>query len=218
MSIRVEVWGDYACFTRPEMKAERVSYDMMTPSAARGLLEAIYWHPGLRWEIDRIHVLSPIRFTSIRRNEVKSVVQKQSALSVMNGAKKELYISTSQDIQQRAALVLQDVHYVIEAHFSMTDKASQGDNAGKFQDIMKRRLEKGQCYHQPYLGTREFPARFRRYEPAHVPVEPTLLGERDLGYMLYDMDYSNPDDIQPMFFRAVLRDGILDLRDCEVKK
>lgn len=218
MSIRVEVWGEYACFTRPEMKAERVSYDMMTPSAARGILEAVYWHPGLVWRIDRIHVLSPIRFTNIRRNEVKSVVQKQNVLSVMNGAQKDLYISTAQDIQQRAAMVLRDVHYVIEAHFDLTDQATPGDNAGKFQDIMKRRLEKGQCYHQPYLGTREFPAKFRRYEPASVPTECSLLGERDLGYMLYDMDYSDPGNIQPMFFRAVLKNGVLDLRDCEVRR
>ena len=218
MSIRVEVWGEYACFTRPEMKAERLSYDMMTPSAARGILEAVYWHPGLVWRIDRIHVLSPIRFTNIRRNEVKSVVQKQNVLSVMNGAQKDLYISTAQDIQQRAAMVLRDVHYVIEAHFDLTDQATPGDNAGKFQDIMKRRLEKGQCYHQPYLGTREFPAKFRRYEPASVPTECSLLGERDLGYMLYDMDYSDPGNIQPMFFRAVLKNGVLDLRDCEVRR
>lgn len=218
MSIRVEVWGEYACFTRPEMKAERVSYDMMTPSAARGILEAVYWHPGLVWRIDRIHVLSPIRFTNIRRNEVKSVVQKQNVLSVMNGAQKDLYIATAQDIQQRAAMVLRDVHYVIEAHFELTDQATPGDNAGKFQDIMKRRLEKGQCYHQPYLGTREFPAKFRRYEPASVPTECSLWGERDLGYMLYDMDYSDPGNIQPMFFRAVLKNGVLDLRDCEVKR
>lgn len=218
MSIRVEVWGEYACFTRPEMKAERVSYDMMTPSAARGILEAVYWHPGMRWIIDKIHVLSPIRFTNIRRNEVKSVVQKQSALSVINGAKKELYISTAQDIQQRAALILQDVHYVIEAHFELTENAAAGDNAGKFQDIIKRRLERGQCYHQPYFGTREFPVKFRRYEPASIPVERSLIGERDLGYMLYDMDYSDADNIQPMFFRAILRDGVLDLLDCEVKR
>lgn len=218
MSIRVEVWGEYACFTRPEMKAERVSYDVMTPSAARGLLEAIYWHPGLMWHIDKIHVLSPIRFTNIRRNEVKSVVKGQNVMTVMNGGQKDLYICTSEDIQQRAALVLQDVHYVIEAHFTLTDKAAPGDNAGKFQDIMKRRLERGQCYYQPYLGTREFPARFHRYEPATIPVEPSLLGEKDLGYMLYDMDYSDHENIQPMFFRAKLRDGVLDLTDCEVKR
>ena len=200
MSIRMEVWGENACFTRPEMKTERVTYDVMTPSAARGILEAVYWHPGMRWHIDKIHVLSPIRFVNLRRNEVKSKVQSQNALTVMNGGRKELYLSTSEDIQQRASVILQDVHYIIEAHFTLTERAAPGDNAGKFQSIIKRRLEKGQCYHQPYFGTREFPARFR------------------LGYMLYDMDYSDPGNIVPMFFRAVLRDGTLDLTDCEVKK
>lgn len=218
MSIRMEIWGEYACFTRPEMKAERVSYDVMTPSAARGILESIYWHPGMRWHIDRIHVLSPIRFTNIRRNEVKSKISASNVLNVMNGGRKNLYISTSDDIQQRAAMVLRDVHYVIEAHFTITENAAPGDNAGKFQSIIRRRLEKGQCYSQPYLGTREFPARFRLYEPKAIPVEPSLVGEKDLGYMLYDMDYADPENIIPMFFRAVLRNGTLDLTDCEVKK
>ena len=218
MSIRMEVWGENACFTRPEMKAERVSYDVMTPSAARGILESVYWHPGMRWHIDKIHVLSPIRFTNVRRNEVKSKISANNVLAVMNGGSKDLYISTSEDIQQRAAMVLRDVHYIIEAHFTITENAAQGDNAAKFQSIVKRRLDKGQCYSQPYLGTREFPARFRLYEPAAVPVEPSLIGERDLGYMLYDMDYSDPGNITPMFFRAVLRNGTLDLTDCEVKK
>ena len=218
MGIRVEVWGEYACFTRPEMKAERVSYDVMTPSAARGILEAVYWHPGMRWHIDKIHVLSPIRFTNIRRNEVKSKLKGSNALAVINGADKPLYISTSEDIQQRAAMVLQDVHYIIEAHFTITEKAAEGDNAGKFQSIIKRRLEKGQCYAQPYFGTREFPVKFRLYEPSSVPMEKSLEGEKDLGYMLYDMDYSDPKNITPMFFRAVLKDGTLDLTDCEVKR
>ena len=149
---------------------------------------------------------------------MKSKIQAASVLSEINGGKKELYISTSEDIQQRAAMILSDVHYIVEAHFTMTEKAASGDNAGKFQSIIKRRLEKGQCYSQPYLGTREFPARFRLYEPASIPVEPSLMGEKDLGYMLYDMDYSDPANITPMFFRAILRDGTLDLTDCEVKR
>ena len=120
MPIQVEVWGDYACFTRPEMKTERVSYDVMTPSAARGLLESIYWHPGLRWVIDRIHVCSPIRFTNIRRNEVKDVISANKVKAVMNGGTGELYLAASESIQQRAAMVLRDVHYVIDAHFEMT--------------------------------------------------------------------------------------------------
>ena len=126
MSIRLEVWGDYALFTRPEMKVERVSYDVMTPSAARGLIEAIYWHPGIHWSIDRIHVCAPIRFTNLRRNEVKSTISARTARAVMERGKGALYLSTSDDIQQRAALLLRDVRYVIEAHFEMTEQAAPG--------------------------------------------------------------------------------------------
>lgn len=215
MSVRVEVWGDYACFSRPEMKVERVSYDVMTPSAARGLLEAIYWHPGLRWTVDKIHVLAPIRFANIRRNEVKSKISARNVSAVMKGGTEPLYISTTDDIQQRAAMVLQNVRYVIDAHFDMTDSASEGDNEGKFSDIMRRRLEKGQCYHQPCFGCREFPAHFRRWE-GEAPVTAYPDEDKDLGFMLYDLDYSDSQNIAPMFFRAQLKKGVLDLRDCEV--
>ena len=210
MSIKLEVWGDYALFTRPEMKVERVSYDVMTPSAARGLIEAIYWHPGMRWRIDRIHVCAPIRFTNLRRNEVKSTVSATTARTVMERGTGELYLSTSQEIQQRAALLLRDVRYVVEAHFEMTEKAAPGDNPGKFQDIMKRRIQKGQFYHQPCFGCREFPAQFRLCEEI-PPCPDELKGERDLGWMLYDMDYTNPENITPLFFRGVLRNGVLDV-------
>ena len=185
MSIRIEVWGNYACFSRPEMKTERVSYDVMTPSAARGLVEAIYWHPGLRYHIDKIYLLAPIRFTNIRRNEVKSTLLASAALSAAKGGRlPALY--TSQDIQQRAALVLQDVHYVIECHFDLTERAAPGDNAGKFQDILRRRLTRGQCYHTPYFGCREFPASFREWPGGTVPTVPLT---QDLGWTLYDLDY-----------------------------
>ena len=212
MPIQVEVWGDYACFTRPEMKTERVSYDVMTPSAARGLLESIYWHPGLRWVIECIHVCSPIRFTNIRRNEVKDVISARAVKSVMEKGKgiDELYLATTESIQQRAAMVLKDVHYVIDAHFDMTDKAAPGDNPGKFQDIIKRRLERGQCYSMPYFGTREFTAHFARCTEL-PPCPEELLGERDLGWMLWDMDYTDPQDIKPKFFRAKLVDGAMDV-------
>ena len=212
MPIQVEVWGDYACFTRPEMKTERVSYDVMTPSAARGLLESIYWHPGLRWVIECIHVCSPIRFTNIRRNEVKDVISARAVKSVMEKGKgiDELYLATTESIQQRAAMVLKDVHYVIDAHFDMTDKAAPGDNPGKFQDIIKRRLERGQCYSMPYFGTREFAAHFARCTEL-PPCPEELLGERDLGWMLWDMDYTAPQDIKPKFFRAKLVDGAMDV-------
>ena len=210
MSIRLEVWGDYALFTRPEMKVERVSYDVMTPSAARGLLEAIYWHPGLKWRIDRIRVCAPIRFTNLRRNEVKSTVSARSARTVMERGSGELYLSTPDNIQQRAALLLRDVRYVIEAHFDMTDQAAPGDNPGKFQDIVKRRIKRGQFYHQPCFGCREFPAHFCLCEEL-PPCPEELHGERDLGWMLYDMDYSDPEHISPRFFRGILRDGILEV-------
>lgn len=208
MAIQVEVWGDYALFTRPEMKTERVSYDIMTPSAARGLLESIYWHPGLKWRIDRIHVCSPIRFTNIRRNEVKDTISARKIKTVMEKGQGELYLATPESIQQRAAMVLRDVHYVIDAHFDLTENAVPGDNAGKFQDIIKRRLERGQCYSTPYFGTREFPARFRRCTVL-PPCPDELKGVRDLGWMLLDMDYTDPQNITPRFFRASLTDGVL---------
>ena len=210
MSVAIEVWGDYACFSRPEMKVERVSYDVITPSAARGLVEAIYWHPGMRWVIDRIYVCSPIRFTNIRRNEVKDTINARKVKTVMERGTGELYLATPECIQQRAAMVLRNVRYVIEAHFAMTEKAAPGDNPGKFQDIMKRRLERGQFYHQPCFGVREFPAHFRacRENPS-CPEE--LKGEKDLGWMLLDLNFSNPESIEPQFFRAVLRDGVLEV-------
>ena len=210
MPIRLEVWGDYACFTRPEMKTERVSYDVMTPSAARGLLESIFWHPGLRYVIDRIHVCASIRTMNLRRNEVKSTINARSARTVMERGKGELYLSASEDIQQRASLLLRDVRYVIEAHFDMTDHAAPEDNPGKFQDILKRRISRGQFYHQPSLGCREFPAQFKLCEVL-PPCPEELKGERDLGYMLWDMDYSDPENIAPLFFQAKLVDGVLNV-------
>ena len=209
MPISVEVWGDYACFSRPEMKVERVSYDVMTPSAARGLLEAIYWHPGMKWVVDRIHVCAPIRFTNIRRNEVKDTASARKAQTVMEKGG-ELYLAAPESIQQRAAMVLRDVRYVIDAHFEMTARATPADNPGKFQDIMCRRLEKGQFYHQPCFGVREFPAHFKPC--TQLPSCPEeLKGEKDLGWMLLDLNYSDPENITPHFFRAVLRDGVLDV-------
>lgn len=210
MSVTIEVWGDYACFSRPEMKVERVSYDVITPSAARGLLEAIYWHPGMQWIIDRIRVCAPIRFTNIRRNEVKDTISARKVSTIMEKGVGELYLATPESIQQRAAMVLRDVRYVIEAHFEMTEKAAPSDSPGKFQDIMKRRLAKGQFYHQPCFGVREFPAHFAVCDGL-PPCPEELRGEKDLGWMLLDMDYSDPENISPVFFRAVLRDGVLEV-------
>lgn len=186
----------------------------MTPSAARGILEAIYWHPGMKWVIDQIYVGKPIRFTSVRRNEVKSKASGTGALSAINGAVKPLYICTKEDIVQRASVLLRDVEYVIEAHFDMTKQANESDNPGKFKDIIMR-LRRGECYHMPYFGCREFPANFALCEEDEVlTAYPSEV--KDLGYMLYDFDYTNPKEIEPTFFRAVLKDGILDVRDCEV--
>ena len=214
--VKVKVWGDYALFTRPEMKVERCSYDVMTPSAARGILEAIYWHPGMRWVIDRIYVNKPIQFTSIRRNEVKSKISVNNVLPVYNGSQKNLSISSKAEIVQRASLLLRDVEYVIEAHFETTEKANSSDNPGKFKDIVMRRLKKGECFHTPYFGCREFPARFCLYEDAEVSTAYEGESQRDLGFMLYDLDYSDPENIQPMFFRALMKKGVIDLQNCEV--
>ena len=214
MSVLMEVWGLTACFTRPEMKTERVSYDVPTPSAARGMIESIYYHPGLKWTIDRIWVLNQIQFMNLRRNEVSSKISASNVMQEANGGKRSCIVTT-QDIQQRATMMLKDVRYVIEAHFDMTDKANASDNPGKFQDIVKRRLRKGACYAAPYLGTRECTAHFRLWEGGAIEgIDET----RDLGYMLYDMDYSDPEHIQPMFFRAKMEHGCIDLRGCEVIK
>ena len=210
MSVRLEVWGDYALFTRPEMKTERVSYDVMTPSAARGILEAIFWHPGMRYHIDRIYVRSPIQFANIRRNERKSVINARSVKNVMEKGKGELWTASSEEIQQRASMILKNVHYVIEAHFEMTDRALLSDNSGKFQDILKRRIAKGQFYHQPYFGCREFPVNFRLCEKM-LPCPEPLKGIVDLGYLLYDMDYSDSRNIRPLFFRAVMKNGMIEI-------
>lgn len=211
--IQLEVWGDYALFSRPELKVERMSYDVPTPSAARGLVEAIYYHPGLCWHIDRIHVLEPIRFVSIRRNEVDGKLPATAARAAAQGSGALPYLVSSQSIVQRASLVLQKVHYVIEAHFTMTGRAAPGDNPGKFQDIVTRRMERGQCFHTPYFGCREFPARFRRWPGGPIPA---IEESRDLGLMLYDFDYSDPQNITPTYFRARLEHGVVHTADCEV--
>jgi CRISPR-associated protein Cas5d len=204
--VKLRVWGDYACFTRPEMKAERVSYDVMTPSAARGILEAIHWKPALVWRIDRLHVMKPIRFDSIRRNEVENKIPVGNIKKAMNGTVIDLHQYAADERQQRAALVLRDVEYVIEAHFEMTDKAGDGDNPGKHCDIFKRRARGGQCHMQPYMGCREFPANFELLESV-IPESP-LKGEVDLGWMLWDIDFAS--NMQPVFFRPVMKDGIID--------
>jgi CRISPR-associated protein Cas5d len=202
--VRLKVWGDWACFTRPEMKAERMSYDVMTPSAARGVLEAIYWKPEIRWQIDRIHVLKAIKFTTIRRNEVGSKVPEREALQVMRSGTGTLGLVADNDRQQRAATLLRDVAYVIEAHF---DVIAGDDPPAKHVAMVERRVRHGQCFHRPYLGCREFPAHFE-WLNGDLP-RSELAGERDLGFILHDIDFA--DRMTPRFFQARMRNGVIDV-------
>ncbi len=215
--ITIRIQGRYALFTRPEMKVERVSYDVITPSAARGIIEAVYWKPAIRWVIDKIHVLSEIQFTNIRRNEVSEKASVSNALQVMKGKNKPLYIAATEARQQRAAMVLKDVDYVIEAHFDLINPGGNKDadsaEAKKHYNMVLRRLRNGQHFHQPCLGTREFPAKVTLIENERDLPKSPLEGERDFGWMLYDLDFSNPRDIQPMFYHAVMQDGVIDVRE-----
>jgi CRISPR-associated protein Cas5d len=208
--ITIRVRGDYALFTRPEMKVERVSYDVITPSAARGLIEAIYWKPAIRWVIDKIHVLNEIEFTNIRRNEVSEKISTREAERRMNGATTPFYLDTTENRQQRAALVLKNVDYVIQAHFELTGEAGSGDTVEKHYNIALRRLRKGQHYHAPYLGVREFGAQVELIEDEPIPTS-ALQGEKSLGWMLYDLDFQDQNDIQPHFFQAKMTEGVIDL-------
>ncbi|MCC8552404.1 type I-C CRISPR-associated protein Cas5c [Xanthomonas hortorum] len=210
--VRLHIWGERALFTRPEMKVERVSYDIITPSAARGILEAIHWKPAIRWVVDGIQVLRPIRFESIRRNEVGGKLSAASVSKAIKAGRTETLVSyIEEDRQQRAATLLRDVGYVIAAHFELTDKAGPDDNVGKHLDIFNRRARRGQCFQAPCLGTREFPASFALIEDdaAMPPADPTLAGERDLGWMLHDIDFA--DGMTPHFFRARMRDGQVEV-------
>lgn len=210
--VKLLAWGDRACFTRPEMKVERVSYDVITPSAARGILEAIHWKPAIRWVVDRIHVLKPVRFESIRRNEVASKIPTGNVKSAMKAkSTSDLSNIVEEDRQQRAATILRDVAYVIEAHFEITCQAERGDTEGKHLDIFNRRARKGQYFHAPCLGNREFPAFFRLIEDGEptLAIDESLMGEKDLGFMLYDFDFQN--GMAPHFFRPVMRDGVIDV-------
>lgn len=216
---RLKVWADNACFTRPEMKVERVSYDVMTPSAARGVLEAILWKPAIRWIVDRIDVLKPIRWESVRRNEVGAVMSPRTS---------GIFIEDQR--QQRAGLFLREVAYTIHARFEMTEKAGPDDSVAKFQEIFLRRAEKGQCFHRPYLGCREFAAEFsliRLDAPLPEPISET----RDLGWMLYDIAHdekadqnhvhSCTDACRPSFFRAKMEHGVIQVpwqESMEVRK
>ncbi len=235
--IKLHISGDYACFTRPEMKVERVSYDVITPSAARGILEAIYWKQQIRWVIDRIHVLNPIRFTNIRRNEVGSKATSPTA-AAMKGepvATQGILIEASR--QQRASTILREVAYIIEAHFDILEyrfekngpELHAKDCEGKHLDMFTRRARNGQCFHQPCLGTREFPARFSLIDEGAAMPDCMLPGEqlfKELGWMLHDIAYlpatkKDKDSFltgrgkrvraEPRFFHAKLENGILNV-------
>ncbi len=204
--IALKVWGDYACFTRPEMKAERVSYDVITPSAARGILEAIYWKPEIRWVIQRLHVLKPVRFANIRRNELGNKLPAGNVKKAMRDGSFRVETFIEEDRQQRMSIVLVDVCYLIEARFEI---AGGQDNPAKHLDQFNRRARRGQCWHHPCLGCREFDAHFELVEE-HLPAS-SLTGEQDLGWMLHDIDFGN--GMQPRFFRALMQDGIIEVPD-----
>lgn len=239
--VSLRVWAPLACFTRPEMKAERVSYDVMTPSAARGVMDAIYWKPQIRWVVDHIHVLRPIRFASLRRNEVGSKVPAGSVEAAMKAGSGSLGLVVDEDRQQRAATILRDVEYIIEAHFEVLDpsesdgrKPDANPAAAKHLDQFNRRARAGQCFHRPYLGCREFACDFELVEGAGPwsPREPapvdafygTEAGTRDLGYMLHDIEFvPNPRGVviegsrgarvipEARFFRARMVRGVVDV-------
>lgn len=219
--IRLKVWGDYACFTRPEMKVERVSYDVMTPSAARGILEAIYWKPAITWEIDRIHVMKPVKFDNIRRNEVLGKISTKTINSAIQGKEVALFVdSNDRSVRdQRTSIVLRDVSYIIEAHFNMTERAGPEDSVEKHYNVAIRRMRKGQCFHHPYFGCREFPVNFEFVE-GEIPksfYHGRGEGTKDLGMMLWDIVFtkekiSKAKDVK--FFKARMVDGVIDIQKC----
>jgi CRISPR-associated protein Cas5d len=208
--IRIKVWGPRALFSRPEMKVERVSYDVITPSAARGILEAIHWKPQMMWRIERLRVLNPIRFESLRRNEVGSKIPAGKAASAMRaGSTEGLALYVDEDRQQRAATLLRDVAYIIEARVELSAKgrADPAESVQKHLEMARRRAAKGQYFHHPYLGTREFPCDFELLEGEAPEPHESLKGERDLGWMALDVDYL--PGMEATFFRAVMQDGVI---------
>lgn len=209
----LEVSGDFACFTRPEMKVERVSYDVITPSAARAVFEAILWKPALRWVPTKIEVLNPIKWVSVRRNEVGGKISVSNVKTAMNKGSGNLGLYVEEDRQQRAGLFLRDVKYRLYAHFEMLPQAGENNIPAKFLDMFERRAEKGQCINQPYLGCREFACDVRLIDdPAKEPPAP-ITETRELGWMLYDMDYANTTDPTPRFFNARMKNGAVEIPD-----
>lgn len=240
----LEVWGDYACFTRPEMKVERVSYDVMTPSAARGIFEAILWKPAIRWNVTRIEVLNPIQWISVRRNEVGKVMSRPSNAQLDGRDRLPPGFFIEDERQQRAGLFLRDVRYRIHGYFDFIPIEKRLLGEGKFSGVFadsdeenvnredetpakyaamfERRAKRGQCFHRPYLGCREFACDFVLVDPGLINKEAPPIDEtRDLGFMLYDMDFtSDKSNPRPTFFRARLNQGIIDTdyRRVEVRR
>jgi len=211
----LEVSGPFACFTRPEMKVERVSYDVITPSAARSVFEAILWKPQIRWRITRIEVLNPIRWINLRRNEVGAVISTRNVQQAMNAGNGNLGLYIEDERQQRAGLFLRDVAYRLHAELTLSPKAN--DPLVKYTEMFARRASKGQCVNQPYLGCREFAADFRLVaDPATE--RPAIDETRDLGWTLHDLDFTNPTDPQPRFFRAEMKNGVIFVPDFETGK
>ena len=213
--IKVLISGDRACFTRPEMKTERVSYDVITPSAARGILEAVYLKPAIAWKIDSIQVVNEIRFDTFRRNELASKLSYQNAKAAYS-KNVPVYVDVMADRQQRATMHLKDVAYIVTAHFEMTARAGESDTPEKHYNIALRRLRKGQCFNQPYLGCREFPATVSLVEDGSVESYYQDIDRFDLGFMLYDIDFNH--SMEPMFYRAVMKNGVIDTSRREVKR
>jgi CRISPR-associated protein Cas5d len=212
----LEVRGELACFTRPEMKVERVSYEIVTPSAARAVFDAVFWKPAIRWQVRRIEVLEPVRWTNLRRNEVAGVVPIGSVQQAMKAGHGALALYADEDRQQRAALLLRDVAYRLHADLVVRDDRDDPGPPQKFFEIFERRAKKGQCVNQPYLGCREFAARWRLVET--LSSEPPPISEtRDLGWMLHDLDFTEPADPQPKFFHAQMVDGVVQCDEREVE-
>ena len=209
----LEISGDFACFTRPEMKVERVSYDIITPSAVRAVFESILWKPAIRWQPEKIEVLAPIRWTTFRRNEVGSKLSAANVKSAIQRGAGAVALYVEEERQQRASLLLRDVRYRVTASFAITEKAGVGDNPQKFAEMFVRRAEKGQCINQPYLGCREFACDFRLVDQATEPatIPPEVCEEKNLGWMLYDLDFRDAASPQPRFFQARMKDGVVNI-------
>ena len=205
-SLALEVTGPFACFTRPEMKVERMSYDVMTPSSARSIFEAILWKPAIRWRVHRIEVLKPIRWINLRRNEVSAVVSTRNVHQAMTAGSGNLGLYIEDERQQRAGYFLRDVAYRIHADLQL---AAGNEPLAKYTEMFARRASKGQCINQPYLGCREFAADFKLVdgEGAVPPITET----RELGWMLHDLDFSHPSDPQPRFFKATMAEGVVQV-------